>query len=308
MKRKITVLLMVLGLVGILSIFAACNDGGGGGGGGGIEIPTSYTGNTAQAEITANNAVDIVRHLDAYGFNMEPVDVVKSIIDPIDIPSLRVDSTCGGYYELESHLAESAGTFNGNVSFVDYCNYWQSSDSYSYLNGATPFEGMFTEVGTATTRNVYLTLDDLIYRTANSSIEFINGTEIYDYYNDWMNEIREFYLDYVLYDKNKQNKTYWADNTEKIINLIPFVGPNEFTFVGRFYDHDYGFVDIETDGTITENRIASTITGVMYIVGLGSRARLTFNADGSNLLEVDADNDGAFDDGSFANVPWHFWN
>ena len=40
-------------------------------------------------------------------------------------------------------------------------------------------------------------------------------------------------------------------------------------------------------------------TGVIFILGKASMAKLTCNADGSTTLEFDADNDVAFDDGSF---------
>ena len=81
-------------------------------------------------------------------------------------------------------------------------------------------------------------------------------------------------------------------------NYLYDVSYNELTLGGRFYDNDYGFVDIVTDEKIIvwtdEHK-----TGVIFILGKESGAKLTFKSDGSTILEVDADNDGAFDDGSF---------
>lgn len=325
MKRKITITLVFLGLVGTIAIFSACGGGGGSNDNGGTQIPTSYTGSTTQAVITADNAVAIVQHLEKYGFIAGPAKAAERLLgqsssdffsEKRNISNFQINGSCGGYSILNLQWTTSTNSFNGNIDFNDYCD--EEGSDVVYLTGYVPFEGTASqEVSDSTggvpanTLDLQLTLNDLMYRSESDAIEFISGAENYAYYDSWTpdNYIR-YNHNYILYDKNNKNKTYRTVNTERIFNYVIFVGPDEFIYNGRFYDYDYGFVDIETDGAngaIVWTYPGPVITGALYIVGANSKAMLEINADGSNLLSVDADNDGAFDDGSFVNVPWSFW-
>ena len=146
-----------------------------------------------------------------------------------------------------------------------------------------------------------MTVDDVSSRIENDSRSFNYGTIIYEYFSSSTDESENYIFNYVLQDNFNQFKTYWTDDTELIFNYVYDASYDDFTLGGRFYENDYGFVDIETVGKIIVSP-DETKTGVILILGKGSKAKLTFNADGSNILEVDADNDGEFDDGSFENV------
>ena len=310
MKNKYVLWIAIFGFLALLGGLAACGSGGGGNDGGGIEIPYSYTGSTDQAVITADNAIAIVEHLDSYGYSTEPIEVAFDIIDeaglltdPRYIPYLRIAGICGGYYILKFQFNKSTDSFSGNVKFVDYCVDWW--DNNLYLTGTVPFDGSLVETQETLSFNLNLTVDDISSQMENNSRTFTYdsrtftyGTEIYDYFSSSTEEREGYIFNYVLRDNLNQNKTYWADNTKLISNYVYDVEPNKFTLGGRFYDNDYGFVDIETAGTIIVSPDEIKI-GVIYILGKESSAKLTFNADGSTILEVDADNDGAFDDGSF---------
>ncbi len=303
MKNKYVLWIAIFGFLALLGGLAACGSGGGGNDGGGIEIPYSYTGSTDQAVITADNAIAIVEHLDSYGYSTEPIEVAFDIIDeaglltdPRYIPYLRIAGICGGYYILKFQFNKSTDSFTGNVKFVDYCVDWW--DNNLYLTGTVPFDGSLVETQETFTFNLNLTVDDISSQTGDDSLTFTYGTEIYDYFSTSTEESENYNFNYVLRDNNNQYKTYWADNTELMSNYVYDVSPNEFTLGGRFYDNDYGFVDIETAGTIIVSP-DNTKIGVIFIFGKESKAKLTFNADGSTILEVDADDDGFFDDGSF---------
>jgi hypothetical protein len=300
MKNQHVLWIALFGFLALLGGLAAC--GGGGSDGGGIEIPSSYTGRTDQAVITADNAIAIVEHLNSYGYNTEPIEVAFDIIDeaglitdPRYIPYLRVAGTCGGYYIFKFQFNKSTDSFTGNVKFLDYCVDWW--DNNLYLTGTVPFDGYLEETQETFTFNLNLTVDDISAQMGDDSLTFTFGTEFYDYFSSVDEERENYNFNYVLRDNN-QYKTYWADNTELISNYVYDVTPKEVTLGGRFYDNDYGFVDIETARTIIVSPDEPK-TGVILILGKESRAKLTFNADGSTILEVDADNDGAFDDGSF---------
>ena len=191
---------------------------------------------------------------------------------------------------------KSTDSFTGNVKFVDYCVDWLDNDLY--LTGTVPFDGSLVETQETFTFNLNLTVDDISGQTGDDSLTFTYGTEIYDYFSTSTEESENYNFNYVLRDNNNKYKTYWADNTELISNYVYDSTLNEVTLGGRFYDYDYGFVDIETARTIIVSP-DETKTGVIFILGKESKAKLTFNADGSTILEDDADYDGAFDDGSF---------
>lgn len=311
MKNKYVLWIALFGFLALLGGLAACGGGGGGNDGGGVEIPYSYTGRTDQAVITADNAVAIVQHLSSYGYITEPIDEVAIgiideaglITDPRDIPYLRVAGTCGGYYILKFQFNRSTDSFTGNVKFVDYCVDWW--DNNLYLTGTVPFDGSLVETKETSKLVLRLTVDDISSRIENDSRtrtydsrKFTYGTVNYEYLSLADVESENYIFNYVLRDNYDQFKTYWTDNTGLTSNYIYDGAYNEFSLGGRFYDNDYGFIDIETDEKIIVWPDEPK-TGVISILGKESKAKLTFKADGSTLLEVDADNDGAFDDGSF---------
>ena len=314
MKNKHVLWIAIFGFLALLGGLAACggSDGGGGGSdGGGGEIPYSYTGRTDQAVITADNAVAIVQHLSSYGYITEPIDEVAIgiideaglITDPRDILYLRVAGICGGYYILKFQFNKSTDSFTGNVQFVDYCVDWR--DNNLYLTGTVPFDGSFVETQETSKLVLRLTIDDISSRIENDSRtitydsrEFTYGTVNYGYVSLADEETENYIFNYVLRDNYDQFKTYWTYNTALTSNYVYDGAYNEFVLGGRFYDNDYGFIDIQTDEKIIVWPDEPK-TGVMSILGKESKAKLTFKADGSTLLEVDADNDRAFDDGSF---------
>lgn len=310
MKNKHVLWIALFGFFALLGGLAACGGGGGGNDGGGTDVPYSYTGRTDQAVITTDNAVAIVQHLNSYGYSTEPVEIAFGIIDeagllndPRYIPYFRGVGICGGYYILNFQFNKSTDLFTGNVKFVDYCVDWW--DNNLYLTGTVPFDGSLVETQETLSFNLNLTVDDISSKMENDSRTFtydsrtfIDGTEVYDYSFSSTEESEGYNFNYVLQDNLNQYKTYWADKTKLTSNYVYDVAPNAFTLGGRFYDNDYGFVDIETAGTIIVSPDETKI-GVMFILGKESTAKLTFNADGSTILEVDADNDGVFDDGSF---------
>lgn len=310
MKNKYVLWIAIFGFLALLGGLAACGSGGGGDDGGGIEIPYSYTGRTDQAVITADNAVAIVQHLNSYGYSTEPVEMAFGIIDeaglitdPRYIPYFRGVGICGGYYILKFQFNKSTDSFTGNVNFVDYCVDWW--DNNLYLTGTVPFDGNLLETQETLSFNLNLTVDDISSRMENDSRTFTYdsrtftyGAEIYDYFSSSTEEREDYKFNYVLRDNLNQYKTYWTDETELTANYLYDVAYNELTLGGRFYDNDYGFVDIVTDEKIIVWPDEPK-TGVIFILGKESEAKLTFKSDGSTILEVDADNDGAFDDGSF---------
>jgi hypothetical protein len=308
MKNKHVLWIALFGFLALLGVLAACGGGGGDNDGGGVEIPYSYTGRTDQAVITADNAVAIVQHLSSYGYITEPIDEVAIgiideaglITDPRDIHYLRVVGVCGGYYILQLQFNKSTDSFTGNVKFVDYCVDWW--DNNLYLTGTVPFDGSLVEKQETLRLVLRLTVDDISSRIENDSRTLTYDSRKFTYGTVKISlaevESGNYIFNYVLRDNYDQFKTYWTDDTGLTSNYVYDGAYNEFILGGRFYDNDYGFIDIVTDEKIIVWPVEPK-TGVISILGKESKAKLTFKADGSALLEVDADNDGAFDDGSF---------
>ena len=318
MKRKSTLWFALLGLLAWLGVLVAC-DGGGGGGGEGTATPATYDGNTEQAVINANNAVVIVSH--AWELLIAGRDIGEGINDvneptaasvPMALAREKVPQVtaskgqvatqatvtesgtlpgdCGGNAFYNISVDDMTGEFTGQISFVSYC-----SEGVT-MTGITGFSGRI-DPNTLVMTRFRLTFDDLDVTDGSEWYTFTEGSVTYVIPLDLSSETDT--LNFVVRDNNL-HKSYWLNNCVVKITFLSELA-DEATISGRFYDHDYGYVDIST---LTPLLVPDTVfptAGVLVFTGKGSKARLTFNADESTLLEVDADNDGAFDDASFVN-------
>jgi hypothetical protein len=264
--------------------------------------PASYAGNTNQAEITRINAAEIVRNVWELGSQREIIDVVVDVLekagfldDPTNIPAnLRIYTDCGdgSYADFAFQLNQATGTFSGNIIFVGYCVFWGNGGEAIYLDGAVPFDGTFAPTLAGMAFSLRLSFNNLDSTMGDASLTYPEGTATYVFAFDGNGEAETDTSNYVLRD-NKRNKTYWFDNYVLKIFGVSDEGPLEATFNGRFYDHENGFVDVETDGKLLVPDIDSP-TGILWFYGKGSSAKLTFTT-GSTLLEVDGNNDGTVD-------------
>lgn len=103
-------------------------------------------------------------------------------------------------------------------------------------------------------------------------------------------------MDIVL-TKSATGKSYWAHNyTFTLVSDAAATYAN-VTASGRFYNADNGYVDFSTPTPMyIDANAANPTSGVMLFTGSnGSKARLTVNANGSYLIEVDADGDGSYE-------------
>lgn len=302
MKRKFVFGIILIGLLTLLGVLAACGGGGGGGGGGGEEtsIPTSYDGATSQALITCENAENVVKNSWEISSKQEVVEVAMEVSGNLfdsypDVPP-QIYSDCGdlSYANVQlqvNQVSETYGTFEGQIDFVNYCVNWEESFD---LNGLVTFSGTAQETSEGYVVTMILTFnnaqkivsDNLIYMITERTVD-LNVT----LYND-LTVKEEITYKHVLLDEST-GKTYWFDDLATII-----LGEYESelvtaTFSGRFYDHQYGFFDIESEGRLSIPDI-DIPTGVLWFYGNGSEARLIFD-DGGTLLEVDQNSDGKMD-------------
>jgi hypothetical protein len=199
---------------------------------------------------------------------------------------------CGeGYATYTIAGDDVTGVFSGSITFYNY------DDCSVVLDGRTDLSGK-VNLDTGLPFNLKLTFYDL---DATDGVgwdyTFAEGSVNFTFAQDLSGETATISL--VLVD-NTLGKSYWLKNCVIALTYLSET-EDQATISGRFYDYDYGYVDIST---LEPLRIPDTVRpteGVLLFTGNASKARLTFYADQSTLLEVDDDNDGAFDDGSFIN-------
>lgn len=309
MKRKHTLLITLFGMLALLGVLAAC---GGGGGGGGTSIPDSYDGVTKQAVITVDNAIPIVQN--AWELLIAGRDIGEGINDgdaaaPASVPmSLAMEKVprlsaekgqvttqatvtdsgtifggCGGVANYTISVDDATGSFTGQISFVNYC------EDGVILNGITGFSGKI-DLNALVMTSFKLTFDDLDVTDGTEWYTFTEGSVAYNLNSDMSGETDT--LGFVVRD-NKTDKSYWLNKC--VIKFTYSYPEDQATISGRYYDYDYGYVDISTLATLLIPDTVWPTAGVVLFTGNASKARLTFNADESALLELDANNDGTFE-------------
>lgn len=322
MKGKIGVWPVLGVLLGAMLVLTACGGGGGGssGSGGGSEpvVPASYDGETAQAIITADNAVTIVGNAWGFGVNSrDSIDVVplaengaepaaaplvptrmtaefaaamaaeiEMIIKPAATETGAIPGGCGGSATYTITLNEVTFDFNGQFTFTNYCELTAAGQSTA--NGLVGISGHIDPQFLIITA-MRMNFDNLSIVEGGEAYTITEGRAGFVLSADLSQETDT--LNLVLRD-DIQQKSYWVNNYVIVITLI-----NDFedsaTISGRFYDYDHGYVDLST---LTPLVVAeSVLGGEMLFTGDESRAKLTFLADQTTLLEVDADNDGIYE-------------
>lgn len=261
--------------------------------------PATYLGNTDQALIACENAVDIVRNVWETSSRQDVVEVVDEVIAQLfelypDIPD-QIMSDCedGSSAAVQLQVDEDAGTFSGQIDFVDYCVNWGEGFA---LNGLVVFSGTAEETPASYEVALELEFDNVQKKENDGPVSYTitEGTATYVVVLG-ENEVTEnITYNHVLREEGIPDKTYWFDDLRINIVAVSEEAPAEATFIGRFYDHDHGFVDVESEGPLTIADIDMP-TGILSFYGKESRARLSFDDQGDTLLEVDRNNDGTID-------------
>lgn len=291
---------------------AAC----GGGGGGGSGLPSAYSGETSQATFTDTNAQTIVagaweggmvgaevRNVtptqaagETPAFNLPGVlglaQVLKAPVlqaNPATTSTIKpaetlppVTGDCGGTATTTVNTNQTTGAFSGQTVFASFCSQGVT------INGTMPFSGQVDLTQMVTTQ-LNLTLSNLGVSSTTESAT-LNGSASFTLASDLSNETDT--LNYVLTD-NGTGKTYFVDHY--VANIIYGATSSQTTLKGRYYDNDYGFVDITTSTALTTPDTASQpAAGALLFAGKNSQAQLSFSSSGSTL-GVDANGDGTFE-------------
>jgi hypothetical protein len=317
-KRACFISLVLFSISG-LTVFVGCGSGGGGGGGGGDSSSSiSYTGNTAPALVTDANAQELA--VEAYlggevGTALVPLSVnrnsnttvEKNISKPIFLPLLlknafelaelnsvvvtstnaaiqtvreTINGSCGGTASYTLQVNDLTGEFNGTFTFSNYC------DAGITISGGVTADG-----------EINLTTDEieLLFMTfSNLSSEGI--TIQGDVSMDATAIPLVIEIDYLM-KNNVSGIVYWTNNYMLLLTEgIDFV-EIEVSGGSRFYDFDYGYVDINTaDPFIVFDADEYPTSGVLVCVGENNtKARLTSVDNASFRVEADTDGDDNYE-------------
>lgn len=327
MKRRLGIGTVAKPLLIILLTAFLVYGCGGGGGGGGTPAGVSYTGLTSQATINETNAVDLAEGaytggeiggaLGNFGAVQETgtgrprylqiTQAIEEVIRRVDVhappgvveagaivsESGVIDGTCGtspGNASYTVQMDDVTGEFSGTMNFNSLCS------EGIVISGATSFSG-----------TIRLSDEELLqFRLSFSSLSgtmdgdsfTLEGSIDYNYSPQDTITMEMFLRD------NGTGKVYRVNNY--VMTMSEGLGYVQFAVSGRFYDPDYGYVDISTYAPFRIN-VGQDLPsqGELLLAGKnGTKARLKVNSPTTFIVEADTDGDGEYDDFTSDNLNW----
>jgi len=314
----------------LLSLFIIYGCGGGGGGGG---AGINYTGVTSQALIDENNAYDIAVGTyeggdRAYNFdnlfgvvqqNSKSINtgLVQEIYSFFSVVVAKVENSatfnvvslgavisenetiageCGGNFSVDISGNDQTGNFSGSFRFNDFC------EPEFTANGKMNVSGNF-DPNTEEINNINMSFSNLSMAVEGESIG-MNGSINLNLTSFPYRMTMSF-----VFEDNNMNKTYKFQNfVFDIYEGFDFV---DIEASGRYYDHDYGYVEISTverlrfyEYNLWPSSGIFVFTGDYGIEGGNTRARLYVIDSSSFLVDADTDGDGFFDDYNSGSIFW----
>lgn len=313
-----------IGRIGLLALCVAALTACGGGGGSDDDTEDagiSYTGATTPATITAANAEEIATS--AY----EGGDIGSDLGDPVtaaqtsgegkNLRSPRLQTlveslqdtlrqtdltppatsltaasvqpktftgTCGGQ-AVRTVSSSQNGSFSGSIAFQDFC-----SENVT-LSGTMGFSG---SVDTNTLVTQFSVTFDSLQVTVEGEQILLSGSMGLSISADGNSSVT---MNMLLADEIAK-QTYQLENF--VVTLVYGTDYVDMEISGRYYDPTAGYVDIATELAVrTDYTATAPSQGILLFTGnSGSKARLTFNSDGTYTVAVDL-----LGTGNFVTVP-----
>jgi hypothetical protein len=329
--RTVTISCYFMTLTAIMCFFTMGCGGGGGDSSsdGGGEMPQSvtYSGLTTPALITEDNAETIsagalssgsraenfsdIASLDngAQGTQNAPKPflynvskIAKEAIEQIDFKSAPGENTrtavnnksdtisgaCGGSAAYSIQVDTDTGAFSGNISFIGYC------EEGMIVNGDATLQGLFR----LRTETVEVFTFDFNYITGTSGSESITMDGQIEYRQSGSTIYMT--MNMAIQDNNRIDYACKVENFQ--VALTEGDGTTDLDLTGRFYDPDYGYVDVDTTSILMinddddyPNSGAVIFTGELGAAGGATKARLTALSETQYQVEADTNGDGAYD-------------
>jgi hypothetical protein len=198
-----------------------------------------------------------------------------------------ISGTCGGNASYAIEVDTDTGAFSGQVAFNDFC------EEGVTIDGSATFSGVVNV-------NTY-ELES--YRFSFSYLTAISQTESYTM--DGLVDISISGSTVIV----TMDMTLQDNNLDRICKVEGYQllltdgdGQIEIEVSGRFYDPDYGYVDLETEQSLIINEGddypssgAVVLTGELGTAGGATKARLTALSASQCQVEADTDGDGVYD-------------
>lgn len=301
--------LALVAVIGFITIVAS------GGGGGGIK----YTGVTTPASVDASNSEDLalgayvggtyimdMADLDFLGavqaeeeiilkrMNIyELAKVMNRAVEKADIGSqigtLSVGATasdtieggCGGTANYKLNVNEGTGAFSGTFVFKNYC------ESDMIMNGKIRIEGTMN-LNTFDMESFEMTFTNLT-ETVDEYSMTLDGSISMESSGSSITNTMDLKI------KDEDDLVYWINNY-----VIDVTDNDTYVLVsatGRYYDPNYGYVDITTPTPLLiygDDSYPSS--GVFIVTGASSSARLEALTSETYQITADTDGDGFYDD------------
>jgi len=316
-KKVTSAVIILLAVI----IFYGCGGGGGGGSSSGI----NYTGVTTQATIDENNAFDIAveavtandktsslnvlgaaeqkttsqqtfllfdisQYLQEVIYKIE-VSLTTLYIGAIQSDSGTISGGCGGNFTYNLSVNDVTGDFNGTIKFNNYCE-----------------EGIKISGNVNVSGNININTEEITYLAMTfTNIQAQDGQE-----SIGMNGSMDFLLGYpswqmimsLVIKDNNLNKVYKYENVT--YNYTEYSNYIEFTFTGRFYHEDYGYVTMTTltPFRITDYDYWPSSGSAIGEGSSGTKTKLTIIDSSSFFVEADTDGDGSFTDYNSGPISW----
>lgn len=309
------------------SVVVGCGSGSGGDSGdGGTSPGLTYSGSTNQAVISTQNAQTLAANaMDAgsggagisgiagleaanhgedgtgRSFLLGLSMVMESAVAKMDRqfaaeqnPSSAVQSdadtypgNCGGSYSFDIQVDTDTGVFSGTLAFDGYC------DSGITLSGSTVFSGII-DVSLRRVESCTLSFNSITGISSSESVTM--GGQVYLAVSGATTMIT---MDMMVRDNN-DGRVCKIENYQ--MDITDWGTHAEITLNGRYYDPDYGYVDLET--TVAFMALVANDyphAGQLVLSGENgtadgpTRARLTALSATDCQVEVDTDGDGIYD-------------
>lgn len=302
---------------------------GGGGGGGGTAPGVTYSGLETPADITGDNAQVIaagaleagssgagftgIAALDGPGqaadepeplFLMDVTKALQGAVEGIDLveaanqqntPSAvqtvneqLEPGNCGGTASITISLDDQSGQFNGSFTFNSYCQ------DGTTMNGNTSLSGSADMSNPDNPMIVSFTINFSYFTVTSASSSVAMAGQI------------TMALTYPTVSVTMDMRVQEGDRVSKVENyqmdITDMGGYEEIDVSGRFFDQDYGYVDLLTPDPLqvfSGNEYPSAgyvvLTGKPGTAGGFTSIRLTALSDIYCQVLADTDGDGAYD-------------
>ena len=256
----------------------------------------SYTGNAYQAVVTEENALSLATDAWIASDTGGRIQLYFLTGDPTNVDE-TIEGFCGGTARIVGTIDDQTGFFDGTLTYNEYC------EEIFSLDGVAEFSG-HTDLASGNPFHYLYNFSDITLVTDEDSYT-VSGRKGFDFTDPQP----EMLMSFVFLDNNLLESYWLKDLILEFAEILDYFELN--SAIGRFYDPEFGYVDLSIEDTIQINDpdrwpVSGTmiLTGVEGTQGGNTKARLNFLSATEFLVEADTDGDGLYNDYSSGTLLW----